>query len=81
MKNIQTMFTQDISDVLSAARLCLCEKTTSIQAEMFRGLFGGLFLEGFRPSFGDRLNAYNDNKHRIAEVLANLAEELERRGF
>jgi hypothetical protein len=77
--NIESMHTQDISDVLSAARLCLCEKKTSTENEMFRALFGGLFVGGFKP-FGEKLDAYTANKHRVPEVLANLAVELERRG-
>lgn len=77
--NIQNLHTQEISDVLSAARLCLCEKKTSTENEMFRALFGGLFVGGFKP-FGDKLSAFDANKHRVPEVLADLAVELERRG-
>lgn len=77
--NIEGMYTQDISDVLSAARLCLCEKVTSIQTEMFRAAFGGLFAGG-SSAFGDKLDAYNANKHQVPAVLSALAIELERRG-
>ena len=75
---IQAMHTQDINDVLSAARLCLCDRVTSIQTEMFRSLFGGVII-GVFESFGAKLDAYKANKHRAHEVLADLAAELERR--
>jgi len=78
--NIEGMHTQDISDVLSAGRLCLCDKVTSIQTEMFRALFGGVIVGGSKP-FGEKLDSYSANKHRVPEVLAALAVELERRGF
>lgn len=78
--NIQAMHTQEIDDVLSAGRLCLCEKVTSIQTEMFRALFGGVIVGGNKP-FGEKLDAYTSNKHRVPEVLADLALELERRGL
>jgi hypothetical protein len=76
--NIETMHTQDIEDVLLAARACLCDDRTSIDSEMFRALFGGVIIGG-HELFGEKLNAYNANKHRLPEVLAALAVELERR--
>ncbi|TCV51611.1 hypothetical protein [Pseudomonas sp. 460] len=78
--NIEGMHTQDISDVLSAGRLCLCDKVTSTQTEMFRALFGGVIVGGAKP-FGEKLDAYTANKHRVPEVLAALVVELERRGL
>ncbi|MQT73325.1 MULTISPECIES: hypothetical protein [Pseudomonas] len=78
--NIEAMHTQDINDVLSAGRLCLCDKVTSTQTEMFRALFGGVIVGGSKP-FGEKLDAYTANKHRVPEVLADLAIELERRGL
>lgn len=78
--NIEGMHTQDINDVLSAGRLCLCDKVTSTQTEMFRALFGGVFVGGSKP-FGEKLDVYAANKHRVSEVLAALAVELERRGL
>jgi len=78
--NIQAMHTQDISDILSAARLCLCENPSSIHREMFRALFGGVFVGVFKP-FGEKLDAYKANQHLIPQVLAALAEELENRGI
>ncbi|GAB0080083.1 hypothetical protein I4I80_24140 [Pseudomonas syringae pv. tomato] len=78
--NIEGMHTQDIDDVLSAGRLCLCDTVTSIHTEMFRSLFGGVIVGGSKP-FGERLDAYTANKHRVPEVLAALATELKRRGF
>ena len=80
MNNIKEMHTQDISDVLSAARLCLCENPSSIHLEMFRALFGGVIIGVFKP-FGEKLDAYKANQHRIPQVLAALAEELEDRGL
>ncbi|PMV89389.1 MULTISPECIES: hypothetical protein [unclassified Pseudomonas] len=77
--NIEGMHTQDINDVLSAGRLCLCDKVTSTQTEMFRASFGGVIVGGHKP-FGEKLDAYTANKHRVPEVLAALAIELERRG-
>ena len=78
--NILQMHTQDIDDVLSAARLCLCDNVTNTQTEMFRSLFGGVIVGGSKQ-FGERLDAYTANKHRVPEVLAALAIELNRRGF
>lgn len=78
--NIKDLHTQDISDVLSAARLCLCDKVTSIQTEMFRSLFGGVIV-GVHKSFHEKLDAHAANKHHIPTVLAELAVELERRGL
>lgn len=78
--NIQNMHSQEILDVLSVARLCLCEDRTSIETEMFRASFGGVIIGGFKP-FGEKLDAYAANKHRVPEVLAELAAELERRGL
>ena len=76
--NIEGMHTQDFNDVLSAGRLCLCEKVTSTQTEMFRSLFGGVIVGGSKP-FGEKLDAYTANKHRVPEVLVALASELKRR--
>ena len=78
--NIEGMHTQDINDVLSAGRLCLCDKVTSTQTEMFRSLFGGVIVGGSKP-FGEKLDAYTANKHREPEVLVALASELKRRGL
>lgn len=78
--NIEELHARDINDVLSAGRLCLCDKVTSTETEMFRALFGGLFVGGSKP-FGAKLDAYSANKHRVPEVLAALAVELERRGL
>ncbi|KAA0946195.1 hypothetical protein FQ186_26060 [Pseudomonas sp. ANT_H14] len=77
--DIKAMHTQDISDVLSVGRLCLCDKVTSTETEMFRALFGGLIVGGSKP-FGEKLDAYTANKHRVPKVLVDLAIELELRG-
>ena len=77
--DIKAMHTQDISDVLSVGRLCLCDKVTSTETEMFRALFGGLIVGGSKP-FGEKLDAYTANKHRVPKVLVDLTIELELRG-
>ncbi|AVX93348.1 hypothetical protein [Pseudomonas psychrophila] len=76
--NIEGMHTQDISDVLSAGRQCLFVEETTTQTEMFRSLFGGVIVGGSKP-FGERLDAYTANEHRVPEVLVALAAELVRR--
>ncbi|WP_219096283.1 hypothetical protein [Pseudomonas sp. UMAB-40] len=79
--NLQTMHTQDISDVLTAARILFGSETvTDTHSEMFQSSFGGVVL-GVRKSFNERVAAYEANKHRVPEVLAELDAELLRRGF
>lgn len=76
--DFQAIPAQDLNDVLAAARLCLSVKPTSTQSEMFRGLYGGLFV-GSAKHFGEKLDAHKAHKHLIPEVLAELAAELFRR--
>ena len=79
MRALETIHTQDLDDILSAARLCLCDKMTSTQVHMFRASFGALFCE-VGAHFIYRYVAYEENKHKVPEVLANIAIELEARG-
>jgi hypothetical protein len=77
--NLQAMHTQDISDVLCAARIFFGSETVSAtHSEMFRSSFGAAIL-GERKSFNERVAAFEANKHRVPEVLAELNAELESR--
>ena len=79
MNRIATAHTQDLADVLAAARVFFfSDRKTSIQSEMFRAAFGGLFCAG-GSAFGDKLSAYDANKNRVPEVLAEVAAEIDRR--
>ena len=75
---LKQMHMQDISDVLTAARLCLADKFNATDGEVFRASFGGLFA-GVAADFGDKLNAYDQHTHEVPQVLALLAEEMHSR--
>lgn len=78
MKALNTINTQDLNDILSAARLVLTEQNATFN-EMFRAAFGALFCNVERPLFGDKITAYEDNKSKVPQVLADIAIELDAR--
>lgn len=79
MRDLHTIHTQELSDVISAARICFfCDPRTSTQTQMFKASFGALFCE-LGAHFVHRYAAYDENKSKVPEVLANIALELEAR--
>lgn len=79
MRDLNNIQTQELSDVLSAARVCFfCEPRTSTQVQMFKASFGALFCEP-GAHFVHRYAAYDENKSKTPEVLASIAIELEAR--
>lgn len=78
MKTLNTIHTQDLNDVLSAARLVITESNATFN-DMFRASFGALFCKEERPLFGDKITAYEANKENVPQVLAEIAIELDAR--
>lgn len=78
MKALNTVCTQDLTDILSAARLVITEQNTTFN-DMFRASFGALFCNVELPLFGDKVTAYEANKNNVASVLADIAIELDAR--
>lgn len=78
MLNLTEKHTQDLQDVLSAARLRFTDSWNATICDMFRASFGGLFCNN-GAMFGEKIDAYDANKGNISEVLAEIAVELEAR--
>lgn len=76
MKALTKVHTQDLNDILTSARMMFCEVKTSIQVDMFRSMFGGLFCED-GASFGDKISAYENNKASVPSTLGLIAVELD----
>lgn len=78
MKALNEVCSQDLHDILSAARLVRTEPN-STYSDMFRASFGALFCTVERPLFGEKLDAYEANKHKVVDILADIAVELDAR--
>lgn len=75
--NLSTICTQDLTDVMSSARLAASNER-AIFNEMFHASFGSLFCQP-GASFCERINAYDANSHRLGDVLTLVGDEIERR--
>ncbi|HBO3610608.1 TPA: hypothetical protein L4S58_004577 [Pseudomonas aeruginosa] len=78
MRDLKHIHTQDLSDLFNSFMNCFDERRNSILLEMFKSQFGALFCEP-GAIFNETYQAYGDNKHRVPIVMAEVAEELERR--
>lgn len=78
MINLTEVHAQDLDGLLAVARLRFTDAWDAIYSQMFRASFGALFCE-VGASFGEKLDAYDANKSKVAEVLASVASELDAR--